>query len=148
MKTIHEVEVEPQMKLSVAKRSYYYLLALLGVLFISGIALRFIDLTDPPLDFHAWRQLRSASIARKLYYESLPIVDDELREKASQLGNFALLEPLILERMAAQAYRLVGQEQLWIARALVIVIWVLGGFPLFLLKFEFILFNSCSSTKR
>ena len=111
MKTIHEVEVEPQMKLSEAKRSYYYLLALLGVLFISGIALRFIDLTDPPLDFHAWRQLRSASIARKLYYESLPIVDDELREKASQLGNFEFLEPHIFEGLTARATRLVGQEQ-------------------------------------
>ena len=121
------------MKLSKVNKSYYYFLALLGVLFISGIALRFIDLTDPPLDFHAWRQLRSASIARKLYYESLPVVDDELREKASQLGSFALLEPLILERMTAQIYRLVGQEQLWIARVLVIVIWVLGGFPLYLL---------------
>ena len=92
-------------------KSNFLLFALLGVLIISGIALRFIDLTDPPLDFHAWRQLRSASIARKLYYESLPIVDDELREKASQLGNFELLEPHIFEGLTAQAYWLVGQEQ-------------------------------------
>ena len=111
IETIHEAEVEPWMKQLEMNKSNFLLFALLGVLFISGIALRFIDLTDPPLDFHAWRQLRSASIERKLYYESLPIVDDELREKASQLGNFELLEPHIFEGLTAQAYWLVGQEQ-------------------------------------
>ncbi len=133
MGTILEVEVEPRMKQLEMNKSNFRLLAFLGVLLISGITLRFIDLTDPPLDFHAWRQLRSASIARKLYYESLPIVDDELREKASQLGNFELLKPHIFEGLTAQAYRLVGQEQVWIARVLAIVIWALGGLPLYLL---------------
>ena len=121
------------MKLSEVNKKYHYIFVLLGVLFISGITLRFIDLTDPPLDFHAWRQLRSASIARKLYYESMPSVDNELREKASQLGTFEPLEPPIIEQMVAQVYQLVGQEKLWIARVLAIVIWGLGGFPLSLL---------------
>ena len=133
IETIHEAEVEPWMKQLEMNKSNFLLFALLGVLIMSGVALRFIDLTDPPLDFHAWRQLRSASIARKLYFESLPIVDDELRAKASLLGNFELLEPHIFERMTAKTYRFVGQEQVWIARALAIMIWALSGLPLYLL---------------
>ncbi|MGB2896023.1 MAG: glycosyltransferase family 39 protein, partial [Anaerolineales bacterium] len=109
------------------------LLALIGVLFILGTVLRLFDLTNPPLDFHAWRQLRSASIARKFYYDVLPLADDELQEKASQLGSFEPLEPPIFERIVALAYRLVGQEQLWVARVLAIVTWILGGLPLYLL---------------
>lgn len=121
------------MEPSKVKNKYSRLLALIGVLFILGIALRLFDVTDPPLDFHAWRQLRSASIARKLYYDVLPTAGDELQEKASQLGSFEPLEPPIFERMVALAYRLAGQEQLWIARVLAIVTWVLGGLPLYLL---------------
>ncbi len=121
------------MEPSKAKNKYSRLVALIGVLFILGITLRLFDVTDPPLDFHAWRQLRSASIARKLYYDVLPTAGDELQEKASQLGSFEPLEPPIFERMVALAYRLAGQEQLWIARVLAIVTWVLGGLPLYLL---------------
>ncbi|MGB2894716.1 MAG: glycosyltransferase family 39 protein [Anaerolineales bacterium] len=121
------------MEPSKVKNKYSRLLVLIGVLFILGVALRLFDVTDPPLDFHAWRQLRSASIARKFYYDILPTAGDELQEKASQLGSFEPLEPPIFERMVALAYRLVGQEQLWVARVLAIVTWVLGGLPLYLL---------------
>ena len=46
----------------------FVLLILLGL----GIYIRLYDLTDPPLDFHPTRQLRSAIIARSMYYRSLP----------------------------------------------------------------------------
>ena len=42
------------------------------ILFGLGFAIRMVDLTDPPLDFHPTRQLRSAIIARSMYYRSLP----------------------------------------------------------------------------
>jgi hypothetical protein len=34
------------------------------VILVCGLGVRFFDLTDPPLDFAATRQLRSALIAR------------------------------------------------------------------------------------
>jgi hypothetical protein len=44
------------------------LLLAVVVIFILGAALRLIDITDAPFDFHHTRQLRSAIIARGMYY--------------------------------------------------------------------------------
>ncbi|HJS29813.1 MAG TPA: hypothetical protein VJ768_09335, partial [Anaerolineales bacterium] len=41
----------------------------LAVLYVVGLGVRLADLTDPPLDFHPTRQLRSAIIAREMYLE-------------------------------------------------------------------------------
>jgi len=45
--------------------------ALLAVLFVIALGLRFYQIGEPPLDFHATRQYRSLLIARSFYYESL-----------------------------------------------------------------------------
>ncbi len=107
--------------------------AALLALFVLALAVRLADLTDPPLDFHAWRQLRSASIARAMYFEMATQAPPQLREKAIELGRFEPLEPPIFERVVSLAYRAVGREELWIARLLAILFWLAGGGPLFLL---------------
>ena len=109
----------------------YFMVAL--ILILGGAILRGVDLTDPPLDFHAWRQLRSASIARAIYYEYSPDVDPLLREQAMQLGRFGELEPTIFEHIIAFSYQGVGQELLWIARIYAALFWIFGGIGLFLL---------------
>ena len=57
---------------------------ILAALLLSGLALRFYDLTDQPIDFHPTRQLRGAIIARGMYYEMLPSADPSL-PRASRL---------------------------------------------------------------
>ena len=113
----------------------YFIVA--AFLILGGAILRGVDLTDPPLDFHAWRQLRSASIARAIYYEHSPDVDPVLREKAIQLGRFEDLEPTIFEHIVAFSYQGVGQEFLWIARLYAVLFWIFGGIGLSLLARRF-----------
>lgn len=99
-----------------------------------GLGVRLIDLTDAPLDFHGWRQLRSACIARSIYYQHLPSADPGIRDRAVALGRIhEQLEPNILETLVAYTYLLVGGEHLWIARLYAILFWLLGGWFLYLL---------------
>ncbi len=98
-----------------------------AVLLTFGLGLRLLDLTDPPLDFDAWRQLRSAVIARGLYYEWSLEADAVLRGKAVELAHFGPLEPTIAEHVVALTYLALGGEHLWVARVYSSLAWVIGG---------------------
>jgi hypothetical protein len=103
-------------------------------IFLLGIGLRFLDLTDQPLDYNPSRQLRSASIARALYYRMLPDATPQMLAFAQNtLTNSETLEPLFFESIVALTYRLIGEEILWLARIYAILFWALGGIPLYLL---------------
>ena len=113
-------------------RSVFIALALL--IFILGLGIRLLDLTDPPLDFHAWRQFRSATIARGMYYVMDSGADPEARQVAENLGRqFEKLEPPISERIVALAYLAIGREVLWVARLMAIIYWMIGGVALYAL---------------
>ncbi|MDH5506476.1 MAG: glycosyltransferase family 39 protein [Anaerolineae bacterium] len=115
-------------------RSPVTLPVLLVVIFILGLGIRLLDLTDAPLDFNPTRQLRAAVIARGLYYQWSPNADPDLRQQAASLWNtIGDIEPSILEGLVAFTYRLVGAEHLWIARIYTSLFWVLGGGALFAL---------------
>jgi 4-amino-4-deoxy-L-arabinose transferase-like glycosyltransferase len=116
----------------VQRRPFFFLLIALIILML-GMGLRFINVTNPPLDFHAWRQLRSASIARSLFYTYLPNADPTVRDKAQALGKFEAEEPPIFENLVAFSYLLFGEEKLWIARVFSILFWSLGGVAVYLL---------------
>jgi hypothetical protein len=106
----------------------------LFVIFASGLGIRLYDLTDPPLDFHSTRQLRSAIIARGLYYSNLDTAPDWQRERAQgQLESHNLIEPPVFEATAAIVYRMVGSDDLWIARILASIFWLIGGVALYFL---------------
>ena len=117
---------------TVHKRSFF-LLSIAIIILMLGIGIRLINVTNPPLDFHGWRQLRSASIARSLYYTYLPSVNPDLRDKAQALGHFEAEEPPIFEHIVAFSYLLFGGEKLWIARVFSILFWSLGGVAVYLL---------------
>jgi len=105
---------------------------MLFLLFGLGAGLRLIDLTDQPLDFHPTRQLRSAIIARGMYYQWLPDVDPAVREPAIMAWNsMERYEPPIFEALVALTYWLTGGERLWVARLYAILFWMVGGAALY-----------------
>lgn len=99
-----------------------------------GIGLRLYDMTDPPLDFHATRQLRGAIVARGMYYQMLPDADPALVQTAVQLANSTgQYEPSILEKIVAYVYLWSGGESAWAARVVNTLFWTIGGIFLVLL---------------
>src|SRR3990172_13257084 len=103
----------------------------LPLMLLLALGIRLFDLTDPPLDFHPTRQLRSAMIARGMYYAGLDDVPEWQREMATrQQDSQEALEPTILQTLVAFAYRLAGGERLWLARLFSSFFWVAGGLPL------------------
>ena len=113
-------------------RNRFLLSITLVLVFILGLGIRLIDLDDPPLDFNPTRQLRSAIIARGLYYKNDPNADPQMRDGAlSHLSAMERLEPPIFESLVAWFYRLAGGENLGIARVLAAIFWLIGAIFLF-----------------
>src|SRR5690606_29081690 len=85
-----------------------------------------------PLDFHPTRQLRSALVARGIYYQMLPNADPATRDLAiffwKAVGQY---EPPLLERIVALTYLALGKETLWVSRIYTSLFWVIGGLALF-----------------
>ena len=103
-----------------------------------GLGARLIDLSDPPLDFAATRQLHSLILARGYYYEMEVPSTQALPDAQRQFGIQAasdevLVEPTIFEHLTAWTYAALGREDFRIPRVYASLFWVLGGFPLFLL---------------
>lgn len=121
-----------------AERSFFskprsLLYVALLVLYLLGIGFRLMNLTNPPLDFHAWRQLRAALMTRSYYYQLDPDIPAQARETAQTLGSFGLLEPPVTEALVALTYYVVGGEYLWISRIWTTLFWISGSIALFLL---------------
>lgn len=112
-----------------------WLLALL--LTALGFGLRMVDLRDPPLDFHATRQLRAALVARTMYYDQAPGVSAAQRQQAYNLSRTTgQYEPPILERLVAWTYLALGKEALWVSRIYTSLFWAIGGLALFALALK------------
>jgi hypothetical protein len=107
---------------------------LVAGLFLLGLAVRMVDLTDQPLDFHPTRQLRSAIIARGMYYQMLPGADQQLRDLTfSHWESTGQYEPSILERIVALTYLAMGGENVWVARIYNSLFWLIGAAAVFAL---------------
>ena len=103
------------------------LVILIGV----GFGVRMVNLYNPPLDFNPVRQLRSALIARAVYYDLNPKIDPETRPIADSAASLESYEPPILEKIVGFTYYLVGAEQVWIGRIFSCLCWLIGGLALF-----------------
>ena len=111
---------------------------LVSIILLLGIGARLVDLSDPPLDFAATRQLRSLIITRG-YYDALDV--PSTRAMAPEDREFGIraaerevvIEPTLLEHLTAYTYALLGREDFRIPRIWSILFWVLGGIPLYLL---------------
>lgn len=102
-----------------------------------GLGIRLYDITDPPLDFHPTRQLRSALIARGMYYQNLEGEPEWKREQAMQAWQReSIIEPPVMERLSAWLYGVFGGMYLWIPRSLSSLFWVSAAVAIFLLGSE------------
>jgi hypothetical protein len=111
---------------------------LLAVALLAGLGIRLYDLKDPPLDFHPTRQLRSAIIARSIYYQINPSADPQKRIESLRIANsMEVYEPPIFEGLVAFSYLVIGQEVLWVSRIWSAIFWIIGGFALFSLARRF-----------
>ncbi|MGD8456180.1 MAG: glycosyltransferase family 39 protein [Anaerolineales bacterium] len=115
-----------------------WLKILIVVIFILGVGIQLYDITDEPLEFHPARQLRSAIIARSIYYKNNPeIPREKILFAVSEANQRGLIEPPIMENLSVMAYRLMGSEDIWIGRLYSIAFWLLGGLALYSLTKEF-----------
>ncbi len=111
---------------------------LLVVFILAGLMLRLIDLDDLPLDFAATRQLHSHIMARGIYYAmdtpATNAIPAETRQFAIITGQSEpQIEPPIMEHLVAFIYRIIGHEDMRVARLLSIFFWMIGSIPLFFL---------------
>lgn len=105
---------------------------LLILLLILGAALRFINLTVPPLDFHPVRQLRNLIVARSFYYQLLPNPDPQKLALAKAFYNaVGQYEPPITESITAWTYTWTGGENIAVPRVYETLFWLLAGLALF-----------------
>ena len=95
-------------------------------------ALRLINLTVPPLDFHPVRQLRNLIVARSIYYQLLPNPDPQKLALSKAFYNaVGQYEPPITELLAAWTYTWTGGENIAVPRVYETVFWLLAGLALF-----------------
>jgi 4-amino-4-deoxy-L-arabinose transferase-like glycosyltransferase len=109
----------------------------LAVVFGLGLAVRLYRASMPPLDFHATRQLRSAIIARAVYYQLDRNADPALRQEAINLAGLEIYEPPILENIVGGLYWLASSEQLWLARLVNALFWAIGGAAIYFIGRRF-----------
>jgi 4-amino-4-deoxy-L-arabinose transferase-like glycosyltransferase len=110
---------------------------LLGVIFISGLAVRLYDLGDPPLDFHPTRQLHSALIVRGMVYQQRSDIPQWQREMAvSQWHMEGEIEPQVFEHISAWIFNLTGKIDLRIPRLIAILCWMIGAVFITWLAFD------------
>jgi hypothetical protein len=107
-------------------RSRFLSWAAAAVVFGAALGVRLVKLSEPPLDFHPTRQFRSALLARRFYLEGRRRVPP-WRLELARANAVEIYEPPVMERAAALGYRLRGQEDLRIPRALSIASWLLAG---------------------
>lgn len=100
----------------------------LALLMLAGFGVRMLYLTNPPLDIHPTRQLHSALMARGLYYDHITDEPEwKIRTAIIQGKREPVIEPPIMETTTAWLYGVTGGENVWIARILSSLFWVLAG---------------------
>jgi hypothetical protein len=103
------------------------------MVFLLGFGIRLYGLKNPPLDFNAVVQLRSALIARSVYYQLDASADPSLRQQAISLGALEPYEPSILESLVGFTDWVIGSEAIWVSRIYTALFWSIGGIALFAL---------------
>lgn len=109
-------------------------LLVIGFIFIAAFAVRLYHINEPLLDFHPIRQYRSAIVARAFYFDDMKSIPEWRRDIAiKNMKKQRPLEPQVMERVIAFAYRIAGGEHLWIPRLLSTIYWLTGGVFLYLI---------------
>ena len=100
-----ETEINDE-KVLFVKNSRWLRIVLVAFFLLIGLGVRLVDLSNPPLDFAATRQLHSLILARGYYYSmdlpstrSLPVEQRQFGIRAGQ--EELLVEPPLLEHLTA-----------------------------------------------
>ncbi|MEZ4669131.1 MAG: glycosyltransferase family 39 protein [Anaerolineae bacterium] len=101
------------------------------VLLLIALIARIYQIDSLSNQFHTVRQLYTAQMVRGQYFNSLSNIEEWRREIAF-LNQPAMLEPPVVQTIALLGDYLLGHENLWIPRTLSAVMWVIGGYFLFL----------------
>jgi hypothetical protein len=110
----------------------------LVLLVAAALAVRFYDLTQPIVRFHATRHYRSAVLARACFYDVAIDVAPEARAvAAANRGMQPSGELPLMEWLACNAYQVIGREEVIIPRALAALFWVAGALPVWWLARRF-----------
>ena len=97
-----------------------------------AFAVRLDGIGAPPFDNGVSRQFHAALVARMYYLDdSARLTPQERRVAAAWDDQVELIEPPVMELLAAGSYRLAGREILWAPRALAALLWVLGALFLY-----------------
>lgn len=123
-------------KVTLLGRSKKTYLLTLVVLFLMAIGVRIYGACNHPVGFHYPRQYHSALLSRHFYYQGLEAVP-EWKKSVIQVTTPNILEPPVMEWLAAFGYHAVGGEQLWIPRMLASLFWIVGGMALYALLRRF-----------
>ena len=119
---------------AVTVRNPWLRIALLGAIFLIGVGLRLHCINEPLFDAYPERQYRSAMIARSYYWAGLSGIEPWRREiERINLEKEGVLEPPLMEHLAAVGYRISGGEFFWIPRAVSITFWLIAGVGIYFL---------------
>ncbi len=102
------------------------------ILFTSAFALRVYRINEFPANLNVGREYHSIIIARGYYFEKLKSIPDWKRDVAVANKDYrATGEPRIMEHLAAFAYRIAGDEYLWLPRLFSTMFWFVGAAALY-----------------
>lgn len=108
------------------------ILVFLSLTFLLALAIRIHNLDVPGIAID--REYRSALIARAYYFDGTDSIAEWRHEVISASKKRAgVLEPPITEILASIIYRFADDEQLWMARLLTSIFWLIGGIFLFII---------------
>lgn len=129
--------IEKDERLFLVPNRKWLRITLLALLMLLGLGVRLLDLTDLPFDFASTRQLHSLILARGYYYQmdtpGTEAIPADLRDFGINASKGEpVIEPPIMEWLAANTYRLAGGENIIIPRLYSIFFWLLGGIALYL----------------
>jgi 4-amino-4-deoxy-L-arabinose transferase-like glycosyltransferase len=102
----------------------------LVVALLAGLAIRLPRVSQPPLDYQPIRQLSSAMIARRWYFNGSRSIPEWRREVANANAR-GLLEPPVMEALSVLLYHVSGREWLGFPRGVAAICWLAGGIFLF-----------------
>lgn len=104
----------------------------LAVLLVVALAARLYQIDSLSNQFHIVRQLYTAQMVRGQYFSASPAIP-EWRREIALLNQPPGLEPPVIQTVALVGDMLVGSENLWVPRVFSAVVWVIGGWFIFLL---------------
>jgi len=111
------------------KKNITYILLIILIL-SAAFLIRLYDISDAPLDFHSTRQLHSALMARGMYYQLTGSTGWQAQTAIQQWKLEGLIEPPIMEWLAALGYWATGAVDLRIPRLIAAFFWLLAAIPL------------------